>query len=264
MISFEVLEVRPGFTFSKIAIRIANQIEVGEINRKINFYYELNGSIKILDTSNFYSISLPNDVTFQDKIIANNDIINFRLSDPCFFSGAYIKIIAISVYSNQSLFISKPLFVKNKPIGLPQISIVVKYDTVFKTIVNINLDDLTETEAMLHYYIVQEVLTYGVGNTSLAKSGDTTFQNGTTTFEFPTIKKLGSYKVLTTVYNSRGEKVFELMNNYFEAADPLNLFYKQEVDTLNQNNAYKRATIKAFYKIEYGNVKQIVKIKVAN
>ena len=268
MINFEVIEAKRGYTNIKLAIKVIKQIESGELNRKINFYYRLNGYTKLLDTSNFFSIYLLDNKTFNDKLLVNNEIIYFNISDPSFNNGADVVIMAVNSYTNSIIYKSQSLFLKTKPIAEPQLSVSFKFDKylidgilrkALITRVFIDMEDLTESESIKEYYINQQIVTDGIGNTQIIKSTDKPLVNGTIDFTYFNIPEYGSYRIITNLFNSAGKKIFSKVNRYFKMVEPLPIIYKEkETDT-----GFSRRVIKAYYKNVNGEIKQIVKLKVS-
>lgn len=259
MISFETFQIEKGYLHVKVSLKVIKQIDKGELNRKINFYYEMNGAIKQLDNNNFYTIAIPPEKKQNDILLNNDDVIYFYIFDQELVDGINVRIMAIDAYSNTIKFTSGSIFAKTKAIWLPQIKVDTSFHGALTSTINLNIQDLFEAETAKRFYIIQTINTEGIGEMIVARSSQLPLTNGVTRVIYNNLSEYGSYEIVTTIYNLYGSPILRIKNYYYKAVEPLPIFIKYKHPTLD--NHFSRGVVKAYYKKD-SVTKQIVKVKV--
>jgi len=236
MIDFRIEKISISFLKVRIFIRTIKEISSSEPNKKLQFYLLVGQNIELLDSTYFYTHSLPTVPRYTDKLLVNDEIIAFDYDAPALAQGVSCYIVTLNSYASIFSWKSELLFLKAKTIPTPIVSVANLYDEGLISTVQIPLLLDEEDKILNKFTIRQFISSEGAGRSSIAVSDLRYIDDSTITFTYPLLHKYGSYIVKTRIYNHNQNMVYEQLSRYIKIPELLPLAYREEWDPTPENN----------------------------
>lgn len=260
MINFEIVSIESRYLYVKLTLKTIKEEDKEQLNRRIKFYYLFENNLLPLDSTSFYTKYLPDTITYEDSLLVNGQLIRFNIEDPLLRKGIKTRIIAIDETSLSIKYKSEPILLKTKEVSSLQFDIKNFYDGKFKSKITLNMSELEEESIVKEYRLEQKIETHGINVGRLSTKTNVLLSNREFLIEHDGVKEYGSYKITTSILNTKNQVILANVAYYSKQIEPLDVVCK--MDLPSKDNFIARKPIKIVAKKTQTSFPRVTKIKI--
>lgn len=254
MIDFNLTKVDIDYLSCAVYVKVTKRVDPKDINSLLKFYLFYDNKQIQLDSSNYYTFNLPENKTYYDQLLHNDQEIRFQIFIPELLKGIKVKIRAILTRSEIIFWESKEIFLKTKEIDNPLFKVTNYYENGLKS--KIVFEKELGIEQTSSFYLTQVVNIESNDNYKIAEKNRTELRDVLITYS--NIKEFGSYKIKTRIYNINNNLILENVSYYIKLIEPLPLTYKE----IWQPSSTKKIVTGNI--IEYSEIRDYEQIQMIN
>lgn len=226
MIDFKLISIQPTYLNVKLKLQTIKEISMSDINTPFRFYLKQGNKYSLLDATVYYIKNLPLTSYYYEKVIQNNEELNFLIYNSDLFKGFNAQVVTISYYSNEVMWESERFFIKTKQPDTPLIDVTNHYYNGLISKLELQSELFEEHKSSI--IIKQTIRIQGNEEYIVSDKYISSLANQEIIYkEFP---RYGSYKIITELINLSNEVILKHTSYYVNLQEPLKVHYKKTTE----------------------------------